>query len=135
MFSLSSPVDLPRSRRTLGTSCFDSGSMSMMQPRSASTHSKINCMMLESSCSISSVWLTASAVRYMICKLLRARASQGFSAEPWAKMALPSSWGTDCTIREPAVAAALTICTRWPMFCGPLSPEPVNSITVRPSCT
>ena len=26
---------------------------------------------------MSSVWLTASAVRYMICRLLRARASQG----------------------------------------------------------
>ena len=34
-------------------------------------------MMRCSSWSISSVWLTASAVRYMICRLLRARASQG----------------------------------------------------------
>ncbi len=48
----------------------------MMQPRSASTHSKINCMMRSSNWSMSSVWLTASAVRYMTCRLLRARASQ-----------------------------------------------------------
>ena len=54
-----------------------SGSFSMMQPRSASTHSKIISMIRCSSWSMSSVWLTASAVRYMICRLLRARASQG----------------------------------------------------------
>ena len=34
-------------------------------------------MIRASNWSISSVWLTASAVRYMICKLLRARANQG----------------------------------------------------------
>jgi hypothetical protein len=49
----------------------------MMQPRSASTHSKIMSMIRARSWSMSSVWLTASAVRYMICKLLRARASHG----------------------------------------------------------
>ena len=64
-----------RSRRTFGRSCFVSGSKSMMQPRSASTHSKIKSMIRRSSWSMSSVWLTASAVRYMTCRLLRARAS------------------------------------------------------------
>ncbi len=64
----------------------------MMQPRSASTHSKINCMMRCSNWSMSSVWLTASAVRYMICKLLRARASQGLEPPPPSRMLLPSLW-------------------------------------------
>ena len=50
----------------------------MMQPRSASTHSKINSMMRLSNWSMSSVWLTASAVRYITWRLLRARASQEF---------------------------------------------------------
>ena len=34
---------------------------------------------------MSSVWLTANAVRYMICKLLRARASQGLLTLSWPK--------------------------------------------------
>ena len=51
---------------------------------------------------MSSVWLTASAVRYMICKLLRARASQGFSAASVAGVnsALPSCCESDWTMRD-----------------------------------
>ena len=54
-----------------------SGSISMMQPRSASTHSKINCMIRCSNWSMSSVWLTASAVRYMTCRLLAGAGQPG----------------------------------------------------------
>ena len=38
---------------------------------------------------MSSVWLTASAVRYMICKLLRAAASQGLSDPSGAETTPP----------------------------------------------
>ena len=84
---------------------------------------------------MSSVWLTASAVRYMICRLLRARASQGLAA--WSSSrrsrSLPA-WLIARTIRE---------------LCRPLAPEddvdlvrqvlcgvdhrPVKSISVRPN--
>ena len=73
-----------------------------MQPRSASTHSKINSMIRLSNWSMSSVWLTASAVRYITWRLLRARASQescGRSA--WrSKTRLPSCWVTERMIRD-----------------------------------
>ena len=55
-----------------------SASNSMMQPRSASTHSKISSMIRLSNWSMSSVWLTARAVRYITWRLLRALASQEF---------------------------------------------------------
>ena len=79
-----------------------------MQPRSASTHSKIMSMMRASSWSMSNVWLTASAVRYMICKLLRARASQGevVSSVGGARISLPSDWCIVWTIREPSSSEA-----------------------------
>ena len=67
-----------RVRRTFGCRMLVAGSNSMMQPRSASTHSKINSIIRCSNWSMSSVWLTASAVRYITCRLLRARASQEF---------------------------------------------------------
>ena len=81
----------------------------MMQPRSASTHSKIISMMRASSWSMSSVWLTASAVRYMICRLLRARASQGddVSLSGGVSNSLPSDWCIECTIREPSSVVVL----------------------------
>ena len=64
-------------------------------------------MMRASSWSMSSVWLTASAVRYMICRLLRARASQGddVSSSGGARISLPSDWCIVCTIREPSSSA------------------------------
>ena len=68
-----------RSRRAFDWSVRVSGSKSMMQPRSASTHSNTSCRMRLSSSSMSSVWLTARAVRYITCRLLRARASQRLS--------------------------------------------------------
>ena len=58
----------------------------MMQPRSASTHSKISSMIRCSNWSMSSVWLTASAVRYMTCRLLRARASHEFCGSSASKV-------------------------------------------------
>ena len=84
------------------------GSISMMQPRSASTHSKISSMIRWSNWSMSSVWLTASAVRYITCRLLRARASQEFCGGSAArsKMRLPSSCVTERTIRERSPGSA-----------------------------
>jgi len=83
-------------------------SISMMQPRSASTHSKIRSKMRRSNWSMSSVWLTASAVRYITCKLLRARASHEFcgASAPAANTRLPSSWLTERTIRDPSVGSS-----------------------------
>ncbi len=51
---------------------------------------------------MSSVWLTASAVRYMTCRLLRARASQGLSpsSSPSLRIWLPSAWLIERTMRE-----------------------------------
>ena len=74
----------------------------MTQPRSASTHSKINCMIRLSNWSMSCVWLTARAVRYMICRLLRAWASHALcgGASGTSKIALPSSCVIERTIRE-----------------------------------
>ena len=74
----------------------------MMQPRSASTHSKISSMMRFSNWSMSSVWLTARAVRYITWRLLRARASQEFCGKSaWAsKIRLPSFCVTEWMIRD-----------------------------------
>ena len=68
MVILSSPRTPSRRAADLGLPAASSrGSTSMMQPRSASTHSKISSMIRCSSWSMSSVWLTARAVRYMTC--------------------------------------------------------------------
>ena len=89
-------------RRTFGSNRFCTGSKSMMQPRSASTHSKINSMMRLSNWSMSSVWLTASAVRYITWRLLLARAShESCGKSAWrSKTRLPSSWETERMIRD-----------------------------------
>ena len=109
-----------------------------MQPRSASTHSKINCMIRLSSRSISCVWLTARAVRYMICRLLRARASQGLgkpSAEG-EKISLPSCWVIERTIRDPSSTwLRETMSILSDKSSEAASPGSVNSISVLPTCT
>ena len=63
---------------------------------------------------MSSVWLTARAVRYITWRLLRARASQEFCGRSaWAsKIRLPSSCVTEWMIRDwssGAAAAAMSI--------------------------
>ena len=91
----------------------------MMQPRSASTHSKINSMMRLSNWSMSSVWLTARAVRYITWRLLRARASQEFCGKSaWvSKIRLPSFCVTEWMIRDwSSGAAAAAISTELPIL-------------------
>ena len=73
-----------------------------MQPRSASTHSKTSCRMRPSSSSMSSVWLTASDVRYITWRLLRARASQRLCESSGVARAIESSSRIVRTIRDPS---------------------------------
>ena len=87
---------------------------------------------------MSSVWLTASAVRYMICRLLRARASQGLAAavevevENLAAFVLahraddPRAFG-----RRPRVTMSILS----DRSSGAFSAGSVNSISVPPTCT
>ena len=111
----------------------------MMQPRSASTHSKINSMMRSSSWSMSSVWLTASAVRYMICRLLRARASQGLRPPSTStlRISLPSSLAHRAddarAVRRRGRGRRCRSCPA--RSSGWLSAGPVKSISVPPTCT
>jgi hypothetical protein len=53
---------------------------------------------------MSSVWLTARAVRYITCRLLRARASQRPCPSSGVAIAIESSSRMDRTIREPSIS-------------------------------
>ncbi len=127
-----------RVRRTRGSNFLPTGSTSIRQPRSASTHSKIRSMMRFSNWSMSSVWLTAKAVRYMTSRLLRARASQescGGSAAV-RNIRLPSCWVTEWMIRDLSSGAAAAAMRIVPARSSSgSSPGPVYSISVPPTCT
>ena len=108
-----------------------------MQPRSASTHSNTSCSTRSSSSSMSSVWLTARAVRYITCRLLRARASQWFwvsSSGSGGPSNPPASSGMAEMIREPS--SRLPAATIW-TSCNWRSARswPENRKSVRPTCS
>ena len=77
---------------------------------------------------MSSVWLTAKAVRYITWRLLRARASQEFCGRSaWeSKIRLPSVCVTEWMIRDwSSGAAAAAISTELPISPSDSSEGPV----------
>ena len=85
-------------------------------------------MMRFSNWSMSSVWLTARAVRYITWRLLRARASQEFCGKSaWAsKIRLPSFCVTEWMIRDwSSGAATAAISTELPILPSDSSEGPV----------
>ncbi len=89
---------------------------------------------------MSSVWLTASAVRYMICRLLRARASQGLAAALEVEVQQLAAFllahradDVRAVGHQPPGAATMSILSD--RSSGVFSAGSVNSISVPPSCT